>query len=182
QHTRIRSKRYAVKVLHREFSLNPDVRLRFQREAEAAAAIEHDGVVGTYDLGKTPEGRPYMVCEYLAGVDLNAYLKERGVLPAPTVVHIGKQLCRALGAAHQRGVIHRDLKPHNIFVLQTKSKSLPGRGDESRSIELPTVKVLDFGLSRFVEHDNELTKSGMILGTPEYMAPEQANGRETDLR
>lgn len=178
-HTRIRSKRYAIKVLHSEFARDPDVRLRFQREAEAAATIEHDGVVGTYDVGKTPEGWPYMVCEYLAGEDLNDYLTQRGVLPAKTVVHIGKQLCSALRAAHARGVIHRDLKPHNVFVMRQYSNPLE---ETAMDTEFPAVKVLDFGLSRFMESDNELTKTGIIIGTPGYMSPEQANAHETDLR
>lgn len=184
RHTRIQTKRYAIKVLHSEFSLDPALRLRFQREAEAAATIEHDGVVGTYDLGQTPQGWPYMVCEYLGGEDLNDYLKRRGPLPARTVVHIGRQLCSALRAAHARGVIHRDLKPHNVFVI--REHQAEGQSDVGEStpnaLELPAVKVLDFGLSRFVENDSELTKTGIILGTPGYMAPEQANGLETDHR
>jgi len=177
-HTRIRTKRYAIKVLHSEFSLNPEIRLRFQREAEAAGTIEHDGVVGTYDIGETPQGWPYMVCEYLAGIDLNDYLKQHGSLKAESVAHIGRQLCSALGAAHARGVIHRDLKPHNIFVVDQHDAFHSAKEAEP----LPSVKVLDFGLSRFVESDNELTKTGIILGTPGYMAPEQANGRDTDVR
>lgn len=181
RHTRISSKRYAIKVLHTEYARNPEIRQRFQHEAEAAAAIGHPGVVGTYDVGETPGERPYMVCEYLAGEDLNEYLTEHGALPPPTVVHIGRQLCSALAAAHARGVIHRDLKPHNVFVLadeKDRSKAFEGGELEPR----PSVKVLDFGLSRFVERDTELTKAGIILGTPGYMAPEQAGGLETDHR
>lgn len=181
QHTRIASKRYAIKVLHSEFARNPEIRHRFQHEAEAAAKIEHPGVVGTYDIGETPDGGPYMVCEFLAGEDLNDYLTERGALPPHTVVHIGRQICSALSAAHARGVIHRDLKPHNVFVLgeQTPTSSHSETGDWP---DLPSVKVLDFGLSRFIERDNDLTKTGIILGTPGYMAPEQAGGLPTDLR
>lgn len=181
RHTRIASKRYAIKVLHAEFARSAEVRSRFQHEAEAAATIEHPGVVGTYDVGETPGGGPYMVCEYLAGEDLNDYLTERGALPARTVVHIGRQLCSALGAAHARGVIHRDLKPHNVFVIG--QEGVPsGRSEPGESSDLPSVKVLDFGLSRFIERDNDLTKTGIILGTPSYMAPEQAGGLSTDLR
>lgn len=181
RHTRISSKRYAIKVLHSEYARNPEIRQRFQHEAEAAAAIGHPGVVGTYDVGETPGERPYMVCEYLAGEDLNEYLTEHGALPPQTVVHIGRQLCSALAAAHARGVIHRDLKPHNVFVIgeeQERAKSFEVDAPE----ELPSVKVLDFGLSRFVERDNDLTKTGIILGTPGYMAPEQAGGLGTDHR
>lgn len=180
RHTRIASKRYAIKVLHTEFARNPEIRSRFQHEAEAAAKIGHPGVVGTYDLGETPGERPYMVCEYLAGEDLNDYLTERGALPAHTVVHIGIQLCSAIAEAHARGVIHRDLKPHNVFVLGEEGP--PSKGIEREDDELPSVKVLDFGLSRFMERDNDLTKTGIILGTPGYMAPEQAGGLGTDHR
>lgn len=184
RHTRIQTKRYAIKVLHSTFALDPDLRLRFQREAEAAATIEHDGIVGTYDLGETPQGWPYMVCEYLSGEDLHSYLKSQGPLPPKVVIHIGRQLCSALRTAHARGVIHRDLKPHNVFVLQDHPTT-SGTQEQPRALDaasLPTVKVLDFGLSRFLENDSELTKTGIILGTPGYMAPEQANGRKTDLR
>ncbi len=181
QHTRIASKRFAIKVLHQEFAKDPEIRRRFQHEAEAAAKVEHAGVVGTYDIGETADGACYLVCEYLSGEDLNDYLTKRGALPARAVVHIGKQLCAALGAAHARGVIHRDLKPHNVFVLgeeaADRTDSLP-----SDSLELPSVKVLDFGLSRFIERDTDLTKAGIILGTPGYMAPEQAGGIDTDVR
>lgn len=181
RHTRISSKRYAIKVLHAEYARNPEIRQRFQHEAEAAAAISHPGVVGTYDVGETPGERPYMVCEYLSGEDLNEYLTEHGALPAQTVVHIGRQLCSALGAAHARGVIHRDLKPHNVFVIG--DDIAPAKAFELDHIDaLPAVKVLDFGLSRFIERETELTKTGIILGTPGYMAPEQAGGLATDHR
>jgi serine/threonine protein kinase len=181
RHTRISSKRYAIKVLHAEYARNPEIRQRFQHEAEAAAAIGHPGVVGTYDVGETPGERPYMVSEYLAGEDLNEYLTEHGALPPQTVVHIGRQLCSALAAAHARGVIHRDLKPHNVFVL-AEEKERSKAFEEEHLAALPSVKVLDFGLSRFVERDNDLTKTGIILGTPGYMAPEQAGGLGTDHR
>ncbi len=180
RHTRIASKRYAIKVLHSEFARNPEIRRRFQHEAEAAAKIGHPGVVGTYDVGETPGERPYMVCEYLAGEDLNDYLTERGALPAHTVVHIGRQLCSAISEAHARGVIHRDLKPHNVFVIGEDGPST--KDVELEHDGLPNVKVLDFGLSRFTERDNDLTKTGIILGTPGYMAPEQAGGLGTDHR
>ncbi len=181
QHTRIASKRFAIKVLHKEFAKDPEIRRRFQHEAEAAAKVEHAGVVGTYDIGETTDGACYLVCEYLAGEDLNDYLNKRGALPSRAVVHIGKQLCAALGAAHGRGVIHRDLKPHNVFVFgeETSRRNNSQPGD---LLELPSVKVLDFGLSRFIERDTDLTKAGIILGTPGYMAPEQAGGLETDVR
>ncbi len=181
QHTRISTKRYAIKVLHPEYSMDAAITIRFQREAEAAATIEHDGIVGTYDVGKTPQGWPYMVCEYLAGQDLNDYLKVKRTLPAQTLVHIGKQLCAALSSAHRRGVIHRDLKPHNVFILD-EGRGQTQNHDSDTPAPFPSIKILDFGLSRFVENESELTKAGIILGTPGYMAPEQAHGKDTDLR
>lgn len=181
QHTRIASKRFAIKVLHSEFASDPEIRRRFQHEAEAAAKVEHPGVVGTYDIGETAEGACYLVCEYLAGEDLNDYLTDGGALRAGAVVHIGRQLCSALGAAHGRGVIHRDLKPHNVFVLRSEGAEVDDSGGKPTG-DFPSVKVLDFGLSRFLERDTEMTKAGIILGTPGYMAPEQAGGLGTDVR
>ncbi len=173
RHTRIKNKRFALKVLHAEYAANTELQLRFQREAEAAAAIEHPAVVGTYDIGRTPQGSPYLVSEFLQGRDLNSYIVEVGALPERVVLRVGIQLCRALAAAHAENVIHRDMKPHNVFVL----------GSGELEAESPVdVKVLDFGLSRFVDHDSQLTKTGVVLGTPGYMSPEQAQGQETTKR
>lgn len=170
RHTRIRAKKYAIKVLHAELARQAELQVRFQREAEAAASVDHDGVVGTYDVGTTPTGAPYLVCEYLSGRDLHSIIKSQGPLPNETVIRIGLQLCSALQAAHDQGVIHRDLKPHNVFVLAVPEKA---------SAPQVNVKILDFGLSRFVDRESNVTKTGVILGTPGYMAPEQALGEPT---
>jgi serine/threonine protein kinase len=175
RHTRIAQKRVAVKVLHHEFGGNSQVLARFQREAEAAAAISHPNVVTVLDIDVTPRGMPYLVCEYLEGIDLADHLKEVKRLDVLDALSVTRQLCRGLGAAHARGVIHRDLKPPNVFLVGDFSKGAPAR---------LFAKVLDFGLSRFhgSEGDQNLTKTGFIMGTPSYMAPEQARGQRVDHR
>ncbi|MEI9953345.1 MAG: serine/threonine-protein kinase [Pseudomonadota bacterium] len=174
RHTRIRQKRVAVKVLHPEYFGNTQVLARLQREAETAAAISHPNVVTVLDVDRTPHGLPYLVTEYLDGLDLADQLKAQGKLSATTAVHIARQLCRGLGAAHQSQVIHRDVKPQNIFLVGDFSRGLPER---------PSIKVLDFGLSRFSDNsDSQLTQTGCIMGTPAYMAPEQARGQAVDHR
>jgi serine/threonine-protein kinase len=175
RHTRIAQKRVAVKVLHPEFLGNAEVLARFQREAETGAAISHPNVVTVLDVDRTPHGLPYLVCEYLQGLDLADHLKKAGRLQVATATHIARQICRGLGAAHERGVIHRDLKPHNIFLVGDFSNGVPER---------PFVKLLDFGLSRFLDGQeaDALTKAGHIMGTPAYMAPEQASGDRVDAR
>lgn len=175
RHTRIAQKRVAVKVLHTEFSGNSQVLARFQREAEAAAVISHPNVVSVLDVDVTPQGMPYMVCEYLEGIDLSDHLRDVQRLDVADALSVTRQLCRGLRAAHERGVIHRDLKPPNVFLVGDFSKGAPSR---------LYAKVLDFGLSRFrgSEGDQNLTKTGFIMGTPTYMAPEQARGQHVDAR
>ena len=174
RHTRIASKLYAIKVLHREYGADPQVLARFQREAEAAASITHSNVVGVYDVDRTSRGLPYLVCEYLAGMDMSEYLRKHGRLDADAAVHIALQVCEGVEAAHAQGVLHRDLKPHNVFLCADSSGEVPER---------PTVKLLDFGLSRFLDgSSSELTRAGVIMGTPAFMAPEQARGERSDHR
>ncbi len=168
-HTRIASKRFAVKVLLAELTHSLDVRLRFRREAEAAASVDHHNVVGVHDFGYAPDGRPYLVCDYLEGEELAALLERRGPLPPTVAVAITRQVCKGLEAAHDNGVIHRDLKPANVFLV----------GDGSQ----PDVRVLDFGLSRIVEvTEGSVTQTGVVMGTPSYMSPEQARGERVDHR
>ncbi len=175
RHTRIAQKRVAVKVLHTEFANSPQVLARFQREAEAAAAISHPNVVAVLDVDITTRGMPYLVCEYLDGVDLSEHLKEVKHLDVVDALSVTRQLCRGLRAAHASGVIHRDLKPANVFLVGDFGKGAPRK---------LFAKLLDFGLSRFhgSEGDQNLTKTGFIMGTPTYMAPEQARGHRVDHR
>lgn len=176
RHTRIAQKRVAVKVLRPEYLRNAEVLARFQREAETAASISHPNVVAVYDVDRTPRGLPYLVSEYLEGIDLGRHLKQRKKLGLPTVVHIARQLCEGLEAAHRCGVIHRDLKPNNIFLVgDFFSDGVP---------DFPFIKILDFGLSKFMDAPTGqlVTANGVIMGTPAFMPPEQAMGQQADLR
>jgi serine/threonine-protein kinase len=174
RHTRIPSKQFAIKVLRPEFTRNPEVVTRFRREAEAAACISHANVVGVYDVDTTADGHSYLVCEYLIGHDVADEIATHGPLGIASAVHMAVQVCKALEAAHARGVVHRDLKPHNVFLLADEHGQMPPR---------PAVRVLDFGLSRFVDAPGtQLTQTGVIMGTPAYMAPEQADGTGVDAR
>jgi serine/threonine-protein kinase len=175
RHTRIERQRVAIKVLRPELAQVPEVHGRFRREAEAAAAISHPNVLTLFDVDRTPQGWPYLVSELLVGVDLSVYLERFGRLSPDTAIHIATQVCDALQAAHQLGVVHRDVKPQNVFLVGDFSAGPPLR---------PMVKVLDFGLSRFLDasNDSSLTKVGVVMGTPSYMAPEQARGLRADHR
>jgi serine/threonine-protein kinase len=170
RHMRIGGKRFAVKLLHPEYARMPEVQSRFQREAEAAASIESAHVGDVYDIGRTADGRPFIVAEFLEGRELADLVRERGPLPIAYAVRIVRQICRGLDAAHQKGIVHRDMKPENVFLV----------GD----LEQPTAKVIDFGISKVTDASGapSLTKTGMIMGTPSYMAPEQARGDKVDHR
>jgi tRNA A-37 threonylcarbamoyl transferase component Bud32 len=175
RHTRIAQKRVAVKVLHLEYMRNPEMLARFQREAEAAASITHPNVVAVYDVDRTAQSLPYLVCEYLEGLDLWQHLKQQNKLCLSTAVHVVRQLCGGLQAAHRCGVIHRDLKPQNIFLVGDFAKGVP---------EFVFIKILDFGLSKFMDvaAGQLVTKTGVIMGTPAFMSPEQAMGQHADVR
>jgi serine/threonine-protein kinase len=169
RHVRLPSRRFAVKVLHNMYAQQSNVVARFQREAEASSGIGHPNVVDVFDLGMTPDGRPFLVSEFLEGKDFATLLDERERIDFAVAVHVVRQVCRALSAAHARGVVHRDVKPENVFLV----------GD----MESPVVKVLDFGISKFDSAGGaSLTQTGMIMGTPGYMPPEQARGAKTDHR
>ncbi len=168
-------KRVAVKVLQPACSGRPDLVERFRLEARAASKIGHPNIVDVTDLGTTEEGLVYYIMEQLQGVDLAEVLaQERTVEPA-RAVQISIQMCQALAAAHQADIIHRDLKPENIFLQ-------PGGSQGER------VKIIDFGLARSLEasavgkNGRRLTNPGTPIGTPEYMAPEQAEGQPADAR
>ncbi len=168
RHQRLRNKRYAIKVLHSELAGKPEVVSRFQREAEAASALLHPNVVGVYDVNRAPDGRPYIVAELLEGEQLGELLEREGKLPPARAVRIVRQICRALIAAHSRGIVHRDVKPENVCLV----------GEST----VPSVKVLDFGISKVAELGSDLTRTGVVMGTPAYMAPEQARGDKVDAR
>ena len=148
---------------------------RFEREAQVTAALQSPHTVELYDYGVSDDGTIYYVMELLDGIDLDQLVKKHGALPSERVVHIVRQLCASLGEAHRRGLIHRDVKPANIFLCQ-------------RAFEYDFVKVLDFGLVR--KHStvdpsapaDNLSKMGMVMGTPAYIAPEVIQGEPADAR
>jgi formylglycine-generating enzyme required for sulfatase activity len=155
----------ALKVLKPVLAAGQAARQRFRREAQATAALEHDHVVAVYQVGED-RGLPFLAMQLLHGESLAQRLEREGRLPAAEVARIGREVAEGLAAAHARGLIHRDIKPSNIW-LETGS----GR-----------VKVLDFGLARVAEDTVTLTQTGTIVGTPAYMAPEQARGEAVDAR
>ena len=160
----------AIKVLNPEYVARPDVVQRFFREARVVNDVDHEHIVEVTDFVESP-GLAYLVMELLEGESLRAIMKRRGRRwpPIRRIVAIMAQICDALEAAHAKGVVHRDLKPDNVFVVSR-------RGDDF-------VKVLDFGVAKLRDAvDGAATATGMILGTPLYMAPEQAGGREVDAR
>ena len=165
-HTRLRAKHYAIKVMYSDLTRQPAVVERFVREAQATSVLTHPNIVSALDIGQTEDGRPFIVSELLHGVQLGEYLARQGQLPVPEAVRIVRQACQALIVAHDKGIVHRDIKPGNLFLVGP-----PGAA---------TVKVLDFGISLI--GDASLTKTGMIMGTPAYMPPEQASGTRVDHR
>jgi serine/threonine protein kinase len=172
RHSRLHKKRFAVKLLHQELARQPEVVTRFQREAEASASIGHPNVMNVLDVNVTADGQPYIVAELLQGEQLGDYLDRTTKLPVPEAIRIVRQVCQALGAAHAQGIVHRDVKPENVFLT----------GDLAK-LKRTDVKVLDFGISKLADAGGEnLTKTGMVMGTPDYMAPEQARGDRVDAR
>ena len=158
--------RVAVKVLHAHLTMYPELVQRFHAEARAVNLIGHENIVSIFDMDAAPP-RPYLIMELLDGAPLSSWVGTP--LAAGAVVSVLSQVCDALEAAHARGIVHRDLKPDNIFVVRRK------RG-------MPFVKVLDFGIAKLGDAQMPQTHAGIIVGTPEYMAPEQSLGRAVDGR
>ena len=162
----------ALKMLHDEYGTDPESRERFQREARALNGLQHPNIVGVVDFGLTDTG-PYLVMELLEGMPLDAFLEKEQ--PAPEVaLDLVRQTLTGLAFAHAQGVIHRDMKPENVFVAR-----LPGGRLQA--------KILDFGLAKFVDDARwgpaqKLTVMGAVMGTPAYMSPEQGTGQRLDAR
>ncbi|MFO0620073.1 MAG: protein kinase [Polyangia bacterium] len=157
----------AIKILRKEAAQDTAAVQRFIQEAKSASKIGHSNIVDITDFGVLPDGHAYFVMEFLHGQTLAQAIQEGPLEPA-RVCTIAAQMGRALNAAHQKGIVHRDLKPENIFLLERE-----GQKDY--------VKIVDFGIAK-VGSGQKLTQVGMVLGTPEYMSPEQATGQETDHR
>jgi serine/threonine-protein kinase len=179
-------KQVAIKVLRSEHSQKTDVVERFRLEARSASRIQHPNVVQVFDFGQLEDGRFYLALEFLDGLDLAELLHKTRMIEPLRALYIALQLCAGLSAAHASGIIHRDMKPENVFLQ-------PNR------LGFDDVKVVDFGIAKMREisehastnpppptpegeRDRRITKAGSIFGTPEYMAPEQAAGREIDHR
>ncbi len=156
-------KKVAIKCLHAGLASNADVVRRFHNEALAATAIGHPNIVDVTDMGRFDDGTFFMALEYLPGRDWQDDLDQTGPQELDRVAHIGMQICDALEAASSKGIVHRDLKPENIFLIER-------HGDRD------FVKVLDFGISKFHDGVGGGTRTGEIMGTPYYMAPEQVRG------
>ncbi|MEZ4403731.1 MAG: serine/threonine-protein kinase [Kofleriaceae bacterium] len=165
-------KRVAVKLLLDKYTDDPEVIARFQREARTASSIGDRHIVEVFDAGVTDDGRSYLVMELLIGASLADIAQATGPMPASRAIPIIRQVLRGLGAAHAKGIVHRDMKPENVFLLQDPDPDF--------------VKIMDFGISKFItdrESKVRLTATGAVIGTPVYMAPEQAMGTgEIDAR
>ncbi len=160
----------ALKVLRPDLTASSEIAERFRREAEIAASLRHENIVRVTDFGRSPEGYLFLAMELLEGESLFERLRRKGALAPREAVQILVQMCAALDAAHRRGVVHRDLKPENVFL---------DRHVEGRTV----VKILDFGIAKITDpRSRSATASGMVVGTPEYLSPEQAVGGVVDAR
>jgi serine/threonine-protein kinase len=161
-------RQFAVKLLNPQIVGEREVFERFQREAEIASALGHDNIVQVFDFNYSDDGVPYMVLELLLGEDLSQRIARRTRLGLREICSVVEQTCSALEAAHAQGIVHRDLKPQNIYLCKH------GHKDD-------VVKVLDFGISKILHAPGAKTQTGAIFGTPHYMAPEQAEGRQSEI-
>jgi serine/threonine-protein kinase len=175
EHVHMR-KRFALKVLHADFGDSPEVIARFEREAVAAGHIEHPHVAAATDFGRLADGSFFLVLEYVAGRSLRDELA-KGALPLDRALHVLRGIAAGLGAAHAAGIVHRDLKPENVMLVHHD-------GDPD------FVKILDFGIAKLdpaapparAGATPQITRAGAVIGTPDYMSPEQAIGEAVDAR
>ena len=165
-------RRSAIKVMNPSMVHDPDAVARFNREASNASRITHPNVCAIYDFGETPEGLIYLAMEFIEGEPLTNLLEREGALPVPRAAGIFMQVADALQAAHDLGIVHRDLKPDNIMIMRSRDGT-------------DVVKVVDFGIAKAVGGDEagqKVTKTGLVVGTPEFMSPEQLSGDKLDGR
>src|ERR687893_1184521 len=154
-------RRVAIKLMHREIAADSDQLERFRREARAVAQLNHPHIVGVIDAGED-EGRPYIVFEYVEGETLKERIRRMGRLPMDEAIAYAIEIARALGCAHSRHIVHRDVKPQNVLIDAEGS-----------------AKVTDFGIARTLDQDG-LTADGRVLGTTDYVSPEQALGHDVN--
>jgi tRNA A-37 threonylcarbamoyl transferase component Bud32 len=163
------TKEVAVKLLHPEISQNPEAVTRFKQEAQSASSIGHPNIIGIDDFFALEDSRVCLIMEFLKGEPLNDVMLKPGGLEPLQTIDIMLQVCDGLHAAHQKGIIHRDMKPENVFLADVHNRQI--------------VKILDFGIAKVTgNEDNNLTKTGTVFGTPHYMSPEQALGHKVDVR
>ncbi|WP_225409147.1 serine/threonine-protein kinase [Stigmatella hybrida] len=170
RHLRLPGKQVAVKVLTYDEELTHEQLTRFRREAEIASQLGHPNIIEVFDFHTLENGTPYLVMELLRGDSLSKRIK-KGPMPVPEVFAIARQMGSALQAAHRAGVVHRDLKPANVFLVPLESEGMVGE----------RVKLLDFGISKILASQTLQTQNDVLMGTPRYMAPEQAMGRNKDV-
>ncbi len=171
EHTLMR-KEMAVKVLLPQYGNFEGIKKRFHREAQSSSRLDHPGITHINDFGETEDGLLFIAMEFLSGISLTDIIKKEAPLDLERAVRISMQLCLALDHAHSEGVVHRDLKPDNVMIVE--------KGDRD-----DVVKVLDFGIAKITQGDGSadaLTEAGMVFGTPEYLSPEQAAGQVADAR
>ncbi|MFP2910827.1 serine/threonine-protein kinase, partial [Pyxidicoccus sp. 3LFB2] len=169
-HLRLPGRQVAVKVLRNDTGLGKDVFVRFRREAEITSRLGHPNIVEVLDFDTLEDGSPFLVMECLRGQPLSRRLR-RGPLTLDEVFSIARQMGSALQAAHHAGIVHRDLKPGNVFLVPT----------EVGGVAMEHVRLLDFGISKVLDSQSINTQGGILLGTPQYMAPEQAQGKNQEV-
>ena len=161
-HDRLLDRKVALKVLHQQYSDDAEYVERFRREARAVAALSHPNIVTVIDRGEH-EGRQFIVFEYVDGENLKQLIERRGPAPVATALELAIADRRGLSFAHQQGLVHRDVKPQNVLL----------NGDGQ-------AKVTDFGIARSLDVQHGMTQTGTVLGTSDYIAPEQAQGQRVD--
>src|SRR3954464_5334687 len=161
-HDRLLERTVALKVLHEQYTADAEYVERFRREARSVATLSHPNIVTVIDRGEH-DGRQFIVFEYVEGENLKRLIERRGPSPVSTALELGMQISRGLSFAHQQGLVHRDVKPQNILL----------NGDGQ-------AKVTDFGIARSMDVQHGMTQTGTVLGTSDYIAPEQAQGQRVD--
>src|SRR5437763_6063350 len=161
-HDRLLDRKVALKILHEQYTADEDYVERFRREARAVAALSHPNIVTVIDHGEH-ENKQFIVFEYVDGDNLKRVIERRGPAPVATALELAMQVARGLSYAHQNGLVHRDVKPQNVLL----------NGDGQ-------AKVVDFGITRSLDVQSGLTRTGTVMGTSDYIAPEQAQGLPVD--